>query len=102
MHADYKGKGIDQLARIINLLKENPNDRRILMTAWNPCDLPHMALPPCQCLGQFYVSNGELSAQLYQRSGDMGLGIPFNIASYSLLIYMVAHITNLKVSIPLY
>lgn len=69
------------------------------MTAWNPVDIPKMALPPCHCFVQFYVSNGELSCQLYQRSADMGLGVPFNIASYSLLTYMLAHITNLKVNL---
>ena len=69
------------------------------MTAWNPIDIPKMALPPCHCFVQFYVSNGELSCQLYQRSADMGLGVPFNIASYSLLTYMLAHITNLKVNL---
>lgn len=67
------------------------------MCAWNPVDLPKMALPPCHCLAQFYVADGELSCQLYQRSADMGLGVPFNIASYALLTYMLAHVTNLKV-----
>lgn len=66
------------------------------MSAWNPVDLPIMALPPCHCLVQFYVSNGELSCQMYQRSADMGLGVPFNIASYALLTCMIAHVTNLK------
>lgn len=66
------------------------------MSAWNPTDIPQMALPPCHCLAQFYVANGELSCMLYQRSADMGLGVPFNIASYALLTYMIAHITNLK------
>ncbi|XP_057336102.1 thymidylate synthase [Microplitis mediator] len=96
MHADYTGKGIDQLQNVIDTLRTNPNDRRMIMTAWNPIDIPKMALPPCHCLVQFYVSNGELSCHLYQRSADMGLGVPFNIASYSLLTYMIAHITNLK------
>lgn len=68
------------------------------MCAWNPVDIPIMALPPCHALVQFYVADGELSCQLYQRSADMGLGVPFNIASYSLLMYMIAHITNLKVN----
>lgn len=67
------------------------------MCAWNPIDIPIMALPPCHALVQFYVANGELSCQLYQRSADMGLGVPFNIASYSLLTYMISHVTNLKV-----
>lgn len=66
------------------------------MSAWNPVDIPSMALPPCHCLVQFYVSNGHLSCQMYQRSADMGLGVPFNIASYALLTYMIAHVTNLK------
>lgn len=96
MHADYKNEGIDQLKNIINTLRTNPDDRRMVMSAWNPCDIPQMALPPCHCLVQFYVANGELSAQMYQRSADMGLGVPFNIASYSLLTHMIAHVTNLK------
>ncbi|XP_066137782.1 thymidylate synthase isoform X4 [Euwallacea fornicatus] len=96
MHADYRNKGIDQLAHVINTIKTNPSDRRIIMCAWNPVDLPDMALPPCHCLVQFYVANGELSCQLYQRSADMGLGVPFNIASYALLTYMIAHVTNLS------
>lgn len=96
MHTDYKGKGIDQLQQVINTIKNNPNDRRIIMCAWNPPDLPKMALPPCHCLAQFFVANNELSCMLYQRSADMGLGVPFNIASYALLTYMIAHITGLK------
>ncbi|XP_076180561.1 thymidylate synthase isoform X2 [Ptiloglossa arizonensis] len=96
MHTDYQGQGIDQLQEVINKIRNSPNDRRIIMTAWNPTDISQMALPPCHCLVQFYVKNGELSCQLYQRSADMGLGVPFNIASYSLLTYMLAHITNLK------
>ncbi|XP_017791126.1 PREDICTED: thymidylate synthase [Habropoda laboriosa] len=96
MHADYNYQGIDQLKEIVNKLRHSPNDRRIIMSAWNPVDIPKMALPPCHCFVQFYVSNGELSCQLYQRSADMGLGVPFNIASYSLLTYMLAHVTNLK------
>lgn len=96
MHADYSGKGIDQLQQVIDTIKQNPNDRRIIMCAWNVSDVPKMALPPCHCLCQFYVANGELSCQLYQRSADMGLGVPFNIASYSLLTHMIAHITKLK------
>lgn len=95
-NSDYSGKGIDQLKEIIERIKTNPTDRRIIMTAWNPIQIPEMALPPCHCLAQFYVANGELSCQLYQRSADMGLGVPFNIASYALLTYMIAHITNLK------
>jgi thymidylate synthase len=93
---DYTNQGIDQLAEVINKIKTNPHDRRIIMTAWNPEQISQMALPPCHCFIQFYVSNGELSSQLYQRSADMGLGVPFNIASYSLLTLMIAHITNLR------
>ncbi|KAH0999498.1 hypothetical protein HUJ04_005273 [Dendroctonus ponderosae] len=96
MRADYKNKGIDQLAHVINTIRNKPTDRRMIMCAWNPVDIPEMALPPCHCLVQFYVANGELSCQLYQRSADMGLGVPFNIASYALLTYMIAHITNLQ------
>ena len=94
--ADYEGQGVDQLAKIIDTVKNNPNDRRMLMCAWNPVDIPKMALPPCHCLVQFYVADGELSCQLYQRSADMGLGVPFNIASYALLTHMIAHVTGLK------
>ncbi|XP_017151690.1 thymidylate synthase [Drosophila miranda] len=95
---DYSGKGIDQLRQVIDTIRHNPSDRRIIMSAWNPLDIPKMALPPCHCLAQFYVSQtrGELSCQLYQRSADMGLGVPFNIASYALLTYMIAHVTGLK------
>ncbi|XP_008394916.1 thymidylate synthase isoform X2 [Poecilia reticulata] len=96
MHTDYTGQGVDQLQNIIDTIKKNPEDRRIIMCAWNPKDLPIMALPPCHALCQFYVCDGELSCQLYQRSADMGLGVPFNIASYALLTYMIAHITGLK------
>ncbi|XP_015232929.1 thymidylate synthase isoform X2 [Cyprinodon tularosa] len=96
MHTDYSGQGVDQLQNIIDTIKKNPEDRRIIMCAWNPKDLPLMALPPCHALCQFYVCDGELSCQLYQRSADMGLGVPFNIASYALLTYMIAHITGLK------
>lgn len=91
--------GIDQLKEVIHKVKHSPEDRRIIMSAWNPVDIPKMALPPCHTFVQFYVNNGELSAQLYQRSADMGLGVPFNIASYSLLTYMIAHVTGLKVMI---
>merc|ERR1712226_482392 len=88
--------GIDQLANVINTIKNKPDDRRIMLCAWNPADLDKMALPPCHCLVQFYVAKGELSCQQYQRSADMGLGVPFNIASYALLTVMIAHVTNLK------
>ncbi|KAH8279839.1 hypothetical protein KR054_008273 [Drosophila jambulina] len=95
---DYSGQGIDQLRQVIETIKNNPSDRRIIMSAWNPLDIPKMALPPCHCLAQFFVSQdrGELSCQLYQRSADMGLGVPFNIASYALLTHMIAHVTGLK------
>lgn len=96
MHADYSGKGVDQLAEVIHKIKNNPTDRRILLTAWNPAALKEMALPPCHMFCQFYVANGELSCQMYQRSCDMGLGVPFNIASYSLLTCMVAQVCDLK------
>ncbi|XP_028767948.1 bifunctional dihydrofolate reductase-thymidylate synthase [Neltuma alba] len=95
MHADYSGKGFDQLLDVINKIKHNPDDRRIILSAWNPVDLKLMALPPCHMFAQFYVANGELSCQMYQRSADMGLGVPFNIASYALLTYMIAHVCEL-------
>jgi len=96
MHTNYTEKGIDQLQKVIDTIKTNPDDRRMLMVAWNPCDISNMALPPCHCLVQFFVADGYLSCQMYQRSADMGLGVPFNIASYSLLTYMIAHVTKLK------
>merc|ERR1719198_2373377 len=97
MHTDYTGQGVDQLAQVIETLKKNPQDRRIIMSAWNPADLDQMALPPCHMFCQFYVSsNNELSCCLYQRSCDMGLGVPFNIASYALLTLMIAQVTGLK------
>lgn len=95
MHADYSGQGFDQLLDVINKIKNNPNDRRIVLSAWNPSDLKLMALPPCHMFAQFYVANGELSCQMYQRSADMGLGVPFNIASYALLTCMIAHVCDL-------
>jgi len=96
MHTDYTGQGFDQLADCIHKIRTNPEDRRIIMSAWNPCDLNVMALPPCHMFCQFYVANGELSCQMYQRSADMGLGVPFNIASYSLLTHLMAHVCGLK------
>jgi dihydrofolate reductase/thymidylate synthase len=95
MHADYAGAGVDQVAAVIHALKHNPEDRRIILTAWNPAALKEMALPPCHLLAQFYVADGELHCQMYQRSGDMGLGVPFNIASYALLTRLLAHVTGL-------
>ena len=89
--------GVDQLTNLINGLKSDPDGRRHILSAWNPADLPEMALPPCHVLCQFYVANNTLSCQLYQRSCDMGLGVPFNIASYSLLTHMIAQICNLEV-----
>ncbi|XP_020588773.1 putative bifunctional dihydrofolate reductase-thymidylate synthase isoform X2 [Phalaenopsis equestris] len=95
MLTDYTGKGFDQLLDIIDMLKKDPDNRRCILSAWNPCDLKNMALPPCHILSQFYVENGELSCQMYQRSADMGLGVPFNIASYSLLTCMIAQVCDL-------
>lgn len=93
---DYSGQGVDQLTEVIRRIQTNPSDRRIILSAWNPMDIPQMALPPCHCLAQFFVADGELSCQLYQRSADVGLGVPFNIASYALLTHMIAHVTGLK------
>jgi len=90
------GRVIDQIAHVIDEIKKNPNSRRLMVSAWNPADVDKMALPPCHALFQFYVANGELSLQLYQRSSDVFLGVPFNIASYSLLLMMVSQITGLK------
>ncbi|KAK7279180.1 hypothetical protein RJT34_24226 [Clitoria ternatea] len=95
MHNDYSGQGFDQLLDVINKIKHNPDDRRIILSAWNPADLKLMAIPPCHMFAQFYVANGELSCQMYQRSADMGLGVPFNIASYALLTCMIAHVCDL-------
>src|SRR6195952_5077297 len=86
---------IDQISNLIRDIKKNPDSRRLIVTAWNPADVPKMALPPCHCLFQFYVAEGKLSCQLYQRSGDIFLGVPFNIASYALLTMMVAQVTGL-------
>ncbi len=87
---------VDQIAELIRQIKDNPDSRRLMVTAWNPGQLPEMALPPCHVMFQFYVANGHLSCQLYQRSADTFLGVPFNIASYSLLTMMVARVCNLK------
>jgi thymidylate synthase len=91
------GSTIDQLADVIARIKKSPDSRRLMVTAWNPADVDKMALPPCHCLFQFYVANGKLSCQLYQRSADIFLGVPFNIASYALLTHMIAEVTGLGV-----
>ena len=90
-------KAVDQIAQVIHSIKNNPYSRRHIVSAWNVADLPHMALPPCHLLFQFYVADGKLSCQLYQRSADIFLGAPFNIASYALLTMMIAQVTNLQV-----
>jgi len=90
------GGTIDQIAQVIEQIKTNPDSRRLIVSAWNVADLPHMALPPCHLLFQFYVAEGRLSCQLYQRSADIFLGVPFNIASYALLTMMVAQVTSLE------
>jgi len=88
------GRSIDQLARVLEELGRNPHSRRLVVSAWNPADIPDMALPPCHCLFQFHVAAGRLSCQLYQRSADVFLGVPFNIASYALLLSMVAQVSG--------
>lgn len=93
---DYRGGNIDQIAQAVNDIKNNPDSRRIIVSAWNVADLPQMNLPPCHAFFQFYVADGRLSLQLYQRSADTFLGVPFNIASYALLLMMVAQVTGLK------
>lgn len=93
---DHRGGTIDQIQNVIDLIKHHPDSRRMLVTAWNPADISEMALPPCHCLFQFYVADGRLSLQLYQRSADTFLGVPFNIASYALLLQMMAQVTGLK------
>ncbi len=93
---DYKGGHIDQITEAIETIKNNPESRRIIVSAWNVADLPDMKLPPCHAFFQFYVAGGKLSLQLYQRSADIFLGVPFNIASYALLLLMVAQVTGLK------
>jgi thymidylate synthase len=90
------GGSIDQIANVVSAIRRNPDSRRLIVTAWNPADVDRMALPPCHCLFQFYVAKGRLSCQLYQRSADVFLGVPFNIASYALLTLMVAQVTGLK------
>ncbi len=93
----YNGGTIDQLEQVVQMIKTKPDSRRLIVTAWNPSDVDKMALPPCHCLFQFYVAGGKLSCQLYQRSADIFLGVPFNIASYALLTHMIAHLTGLGV-----
>lgn len=93
---DYNGGFIDQISEAIKTIRENPDSRRIIVSAWNVADLDKMNLPPCHAFFQFYVANGRLSLQLYQRSADIFLGVPFNIASYALLLHMVAQVTGLK------
>jgi thymidylate synthase len=90
------GSAIDQIANLLQQIRKNPDSRRLIVTAWNPADVDRMALPPCHCLFQFYVADGKLSCQLYQRSADIFLGVPFNIASYALLTMMVAQVTGLQ------
>ena len=93
---NYNGGHIDQIQDIVNALKNNPDSRRMIVSAWNVAEVDQMALPPCHCLFQFYVANGKLSLQLYQRSADTFLGVPFNIASYALLTMMMAQVSGLK------
>ena len=93
---NWNGEGIDQLAEVIEKLKHNPNDRRMIVSAWNVSKIPQMKLPPCHMLFQFYVANNKLSCMLYQRSCDMFLGVPFNIASYALLTMMIAQVCHLE------
>ena len=90
------GRTIDQIGQVVESIRKNPDSRRLIVTAWNPAEVEKMALPPCHCLFQFYVAGGRLSCQLYQRSADVFLGVPFNIASYALLTLMVAQVTDLK------
>ncbi len=93
---DYKGGTVDQIANVVDLIKNHPDSRRMVVSAWNPAEIDQMALPPCHCLFQFYVADGKLSLQLYQRSADTFLGVPFNIASYALLLQMMAQVTGLQ------
>lgn len=90
------GKVVDQITEVIESIKHNPDSRRLIVSAWNPGEIQRMALPPCHCLFQFYVADGRLSCQLYQRSADVFLGVPFNIASYALLTFMIAHSAGLR------
>ena len=90
------GRSIDQIGNVVDMIKRNPDSRRLIVSAWNPAEVDKMALPPCHCLFQFYVAKGKLSCQLYQRSADIFLGVPFNIASYALLTMMMAQVSGLK------
>jgi thymidylate synthase len=92
----YAKDGVDQIARLLEQIRQNPSSRRLLVTGWNPREADEVALPPCHTLFQLYVQDGELSCQLYQRSGDVFLGVPFNIASYALLTLMIAHVSDLR------
>lgn len=94
--ATLDGEAVDQITQVIDTLRRDPDSRRMIVSAWNPADIPDMALAPCHCLFQFYVADGRLSCQLYQRSADIFLGVPFNIASYALLTMMVAQVTGFK------
>ena len=96
-NTDYSGQGVDQIAKLINEIKENPTSRRFILNAWNPVDQSNMSLPPCHVMYQFYVKDGSLSCQMYQRSADVFLGLPFNIASSALLTHLIAHETDLNV-----
>ena len=93
---DYNGGTIDQIQNVLDLIRHHPDSRRMVVSAWNPAEVEQMALPPCHCLFQFYVADGRLSLQLYQRSADTFLGVPFNIASYALLLQMMAQVTGLQ------
>jgi thymidylate synthase len=93
---DYNGGTIDQISNVVEMIKKNPDSRRLIVSAWNVAEVDRMALPPCHSLFQFYVANGKLSLQLYQRSADIFLGVPFNIASYALLLQMMAQVTGLE------
>ncbi len=94
--SDSRGKDIDQISQLIHNIKHNPDSRRLIVSSWNVAEIPFMALPPCHCLFQFYVASGKLSCQLYQTSADIFLGVPFNIASYALLMQMIAQVTGLE------
>lgn len=94
MNHDYKGQGVDQISNVVEQLKSNQNSRRHVVCSWNTIDIPSMVLPPCHCLFQFYIDDEGLSCQIYQRSGDVGLGVPFNIASYAILTHLIAKLVG--------